>query len=324
MDLSSLAAFHFLYPAWLALIVPLWALIAWSARRRARDGNWSQVIDPDLLPTLRLESGGRDGAPWWVFAVVWTLAILALAGPSWHKEESAAFRAPHDVVVLLDLSASMTANDVKPDRVTRARYLIDDILKAAQDSRVGLIVFAGDAYTVTPLTFDVGNIRALLPALTPNIMPVAGDAIAPALDDARSLLRSVASRGAEVVVLTDGFTDLPQALRSVAALRSQGVKVDVVGIGAAADAHDRTAQDQPRTAGIPTAELQKLAAAGNGEYAPLSDARQLIARLQMSRSGQLAGEKMEDVKLATWRNEGIWLLIPLALLAAAIARRGWV
>lgn len=308
MDLSAVAAFHFLYPAWLILILPSWGLIAWATLRNARDGNWSQVIDPDLLPTLRLPSGRRDNAPWWVFAVVWTLAILALAGPTWHRDQSPAFRATRDVIVLLDLAPSMSASDVTPNRATRARYLVDDILKAAHDSRVGLIVFAGDAHTVTPLTSDVENIRALLPALTPSIMPVAGDVLTPALNEAGNLLHSVASRDARIVVLTDGFSDFPHAFRSVAALQAQGAMVDVIGVGTA----------------LPVNQLQKLAAAGNGEYANLSDARLLIARLQMSRSGQLASDKMEDVKLTTWRNEGIWLLVPLALLAAMIARRGWV
>lgn len=312
MDLSALMPFHFLYPAWLVLLVPLWALIAWTVRRHARDGNWSQVIDPDLLPTLRLESGGRDRAPWWVFAAVWTLATFALAGPTWRADESPAFRAPHDIIVLLDLSPSMTTRDVTPDRVTRARYLVDDILAAAHDSRVGLIAYAGDAHTVTPLTSDVANIRALLPALTPSIMPVAGDELAPALDEARTLLRSVGSHDAQVFILTDGISDVPQALRSVAALRSQGARIDVIGVGS--------------TLGLPTEPLQKLAAAGDGKYANLSDARSLIAQLRTKQSSKLASDETgpNGVKLETWRDEGIWLLMPLALLAATIARRGWV
>ncbi|HEY6642714.1 vWA domain-containing protein [Povalibacter sp.] len=310
--MSALAAFHFLYPAWLLALVPLWALIAWAALRRARDGNWSHVIDPDLLPAMRLESGRRDNAPWWVFAAVWTLASVALAGPTWHRDQSPAFRSPHDWIVVLDLSPSMDARDVTPNRTTRARYLIDDILSSVHDARVGLIVFAGDAHAVTPLTSDVENVRALLQPLTPGLLPVPGDALAPALDEANTLLRAVASRDAEVVVLTDGFADPSQALRSAAALRAQGTSVNVIGIGTAAGA------------GIPTDLLQKLAAAGHGEYASLSDARQLIALLQQQPSGELASDKMQDLKLETWRNEGIWFLLPLALLATMIARRGWV
>ncbi len=332
MDLNALRSFHFLNPAWLLVLVPLWALIAWLAFRRARNGSWSQVIDSDLLPAMRLEGGQRGSAPWWVFAAVWTLAALALAGPTWRREESPAFRSPHDWIVLLDLSPSMSAQDVTPDRVTRARYVIDDILSAAHDTRVGLIVFAGDAHPVTPLTSDVETVRALLKPLAPGIMPVPGDLLTPALDEAGQLLKSVASRDAQIVVLTDGFSDPSHALKSAAELREHGTTVDVVGIGTASGApapsndgsFARDEQGRPLLAKLPADLLQRLAAAGGGEYVGLSGERQLIASLQQHQRENLASEKIANVELNTWRNEGIWLLPPLLLLAALIARRGWV
>lgn len=333
MELSALQSFHFLYPAWLIALVPLWASIAWLAFRHARDGSWSQVIDADLLSAMRLEGSQRGSAPWWVFAAVWTLATVALAGPAWQREESPAFRSPHDWIVLLDLSPSMAARDVTPDRATRARYVIEDILSAAKDARVGLIVFAGDSHAVTPLTSDVETVRALLKPLSPDIMPVAGDLLAPALDGAADLLESVASRDAQVVILTDGFSDPSAAFKSAAGLRAQGASVHVLGIGSASGApapddngsFARDAQGKPVLARLPAELLQHLAAAGGGEYTSLSGERQLIASMQaQSSETNLASQKIGDVELNTWRNEGIWLLPPLLLLAALIARRGWV
>ena len=332
MELSALQSFHFLHPAWLLGLPPLWALLAWLALRRLRDGQWSQVIDPDLLPAMRLEDSPRGSAPWWVFAAVWTLAIVALAGPAWQREQSPAFRAPRDWLVLLDLSPSMAARDITPDRVTRARYVIDDILVAARDARVGLIVFGGDTHTVTPLTSDVETVRALLPPLAPDIMPVPGDRLAPALDMAGQLLRSVASRDARILVLTDGFADPSRALKSAAQLSTQGAHIAVIGMGtvSGAPAPDdngafaRDAQGQPVLAKLPSEVLQRLAAAGGGDYASVDEARALIASLQRERVDGLANERIADVELDTWRNEGIWLLPPLLLLAALVARRGWV
>lgn len=331
--MSALQSFHFLYPVWLIALVPLWASIAWIALRHARDGSWSQVIDADLLPAMRLEGGQRGSAPWWVFAVVWTLATLALAGPAWQREEGPAFRSPHDWIVLLDLSPSMAASDVTPDRATRARYVIEDILSAARDARVGLIVFAGDSHAVTPLTSDVETVRALLKPLAPGIMPAAGDLLAPALNETENLLKSVASRDAQVVVLTDGFSDPSAALKAVGRLRAQGATVHVIGIGSAngAPAPDdkgsfaRDEQGRAVLAKVPTDLLQHLASAGGGKYTNVSGEHQLIASMQEHRSeNNLASEKIGDVELSTWRNEGIWLLPPLLLLAALIARRGWV
>jgi Ca-activated chloride channel family protein len=332
MELSALKAFHFLHPAWLIALVPLWALIAWAALRRLRDGGWSQVIDADLLPAMRLEGGQRGSAPWWVFAAVWTLAAIALAGPAWQREESPAFRSPHDWVVLLDLSSSMAARDLAPDRVTRARYVVDDILSAAHDARVALIVFAGDSHAVTPLTSDVETVRALLKPLAPDIMPVKGDVVAPALDQAATLLQSVASRDAQVVVLTDGFSDSSEAFKSAAGLRAKGTSVHVIGIGSASGAptpgdngsFTRDTQGRPLVVKLPTDLLERLAAVGGGEYSDLSGERQLIAAMQAHRHEAVASEKLADVELNTWRNEGIWLLPPLLLLAALVARRGWV
>lgn len=332
MDLTALRAFHFLHPAWLLALLPLWSLLAWFAWRRLRDGNWSQVIDADLLPAMRLEENRRGRTPLWIFAAVWTLATLALAGPAWHRESSPAFRAPDDWVVLLDLSPSMSASDVTPDRATRARYIVDDILGAAHDARVALIVFAGDAHAVTPLTSDVETVRALLKPLEPDIMPAPGDLLAPALDEARQLLKSVASRKARVIVLTDGFADPSQAFRSAAALRALGANIDVIGIGTTrgAPAPDdsgsfaRDAQGQAILSRVPNDLLQRLAAAGAGRYASLPDARSLIATLREEHPNTLASERDEKVTLETWRNEGVWLLPPLLLLAALIARRGWL
>jgi Ca-activated chloride channel family protein len=332
MDLTALRAFHFLHPAWLLALLPLWSLLAWFVWRRARDGNWSQVIDAELLPAMRLEHDQRGSTPWWIFAAVWTLATLALAGPAWQRESSPAFRAPDDWVVLLDLSPSMSASDVAPDRATRARYVVDDILGAAHDARVALIVFAGDAHAVTPLTSDVETVRALLKPLEPGIMPAPGDLLAPALDEAQRLLKSVASRKARVIVLTDGFADPSQAFRSAAALRALGASVEVIGIGTTggAPAPDdsgsfaRNAQGQTVLSRLPSDLLQRLAAAGAGRYASLRDAHSLIAGLSEASPDAIAGERDEKVALDTWRNEGIWLLPPLLLLAALIARRGWL
>ena len=192
-----------------------------------------KVIDAELLPALRLPMSGRTQSPWWLLAAVWTLAALALAGMTWQRVESVGFRAPTDWILVLDLSPSMAATDVPPNRVARAHYLISDLLNAARDTRVALVVFAGDAHTVAPLTSDVATIRALLPPLDPSIMPEPGDALAPALDEAARLMSTVASRRPQIVVLTDGIADPAEALGAARRLRDRGATLDVVGIGTA-------------------------------------------------------------------------------------------
>jgi Ca-activated chloride channel family protein len=331
MDLSALRAFHFLHPAWLLALPPLWALVAWLARRGRRDAAWGEVIDTELLPLLRLPMSERTQSPWWLLVAVWTLAALALAGMTWQRVQSPGFHAPTDWILVLDLSPSMAATDVPPNRVARAHYLISDLLNAARDTRVALVVFAGDAHTVAPLTSDVATIRALLPPLDPGIMPEAGDALAPALDEAARLMSAVASRRPQIVVLTDGIADPAEALGAARRLRDRGAALDVVGIGSASGApepdgqgsfvHD--AQGRSVLSKLPVDQLERLAAAGGGRYVSLNDAHSLIAELSR-RTPASEVETPAGPGVSLWRNAGIWLLPPLVLLVSLLARRGWL
>jgi Ca-activated chloride channel homolog len=331
MDLSGLRAFHFLHPLWLLALPALWVLAAWLARRGRRNGGWAQVIDPELLPALRLPATGRSRSPWWLLGCVWTLAALALAGMTWQRVESVGFRAPADWILLLDLSPSMAAADVPPNRITRAHYVISDLLDAARDTRVALIAFAGEAHVVAPLTTDVSTIRALLPPLEPNIMPEAGDSLSAALDEAQRFMSAVASRHPQIVVITDGIGDPAEALGAARRLREQGATVDVIGVGTTSGAPQPNGQgsfvqdQQGRSmlSKLPVDELQRIAATGGGRYVPLSDTASLIAELgRRAPTSEVEIDAQSRVDL--WRNAGIWLLPPLLVLVPLLARRGWL
>lgn len=328
---------HFLHPAWLALLPVLWLVAVWFARRSARQGQWARIVDAHLLPQLRLEESGRRRAhsPWPLVGLAWTVAVLALAGPSWQREQTSVYRAPAAWVLLLDLSPSMTARDVDPDRVTRARYGIEDLLSAAQDARVALVAFAGEPYTVTPLTTDVATVRSLLDPLAPSLMPESGDQLAPALSQAGQLLRTGRGVHGQVIVLTDGFTDPAQAMVTASALRSKGIVVNVVGIGTPSGApvsdgksgFVRDAGGHLVLARLDADMLRRVASAGGGMYVPFSQLHRLIASLQSADAPSLqrrAAALQPQLRVARWHNDGVWLLLPLLLLAALLARRGWI
>lgn len=333
MDLKALGALHFLHPLWLLALPPLLLLTVWLARSVARDGNWSRVVDPDLLPLLRVSEPRGGRSPWPLVGAVWVLAVLALAGPAWSRLETRAFRSQAAWVFVLDLSPSMAATDVGPDRVTRARYVAADLLEAAHDARVGLVVFAGEPHTVAPLTTDVATVKLLLQPLTPGLMPESGDKLAPALDEAQRLLTAGSAQHGHVVVFSDGFADPADALLTAQQLRQQGTTVDVVGVGTQAGAPEpdrkggfvNDADGRTRITHIQTDELQHLAEAGGGKFVEVAGVRDLLSALQ-SQEPDTIDEHPEAAKaqLEQWRNEGIWLLPPLLLLAALLARRGWV
>ncbi|MGH8460284.1 MAG: vWA domain-containing protein [Stenotrophobium sp.] len=334
MDLSSsLHAFHFLRPFWLAALLPLWGLAFWLSRRRRGEGSWARVIDPDLFAALRLEAAGaKASSPWPWLALAWTLALLAMAGPSWQRDVSAAYRAPAAWVLVLDLSPSMNAADLTPNRATRARYALDDLLGAARDARVALVVFSDEPYIVTPLTDDVNTVRALLPPLAPDIMPSAGDNLAPALRQAGQLLKRSGAREERVIVLTDGFADPAAAFTEAQQLKSDDVKLSVVGIGTRngaplSDADGgfvKDAQGRTLMLRLDTDRLRQLATAGGGDYVDLAGLPQFISSLQMNHDLSSGTSAIRDIHLQHWRDAGVWLLPLLLLLAALLSRRGWL
>lgn len=328
-----MGAFHFLNPYWLLALPPLLALAVWFARRRGRDGPWPQLLDGELLALLRLSEGGAGGSPWLLIGLVWTLAVLALAGPTWQRQITPAYRAPAAWIVALDLSPSMGAADAPPSRIARARFGVNDLLSAAHDARVGLVAFAGDAYTVAPLTQDVATVSNLARPLSPGLMPEAGDRLAPALDEAGHLIQASRGQDRQVIVFTDGFNDPARALVSAQRLRAQGIAVDIVGVGTAGGAPQpdgnggfvRDAQHDVVLTRLDTGLLEQVAAAGGGRYVPLSGLPTLIAQLHAAGSREMSsGVAAPRVKLSSWLNDGVWLLPPLLLLAALIARRGWI
>lgn len=330
-------SFHFLHPAWLLALPPLLLLTAWLARSIANDGNWSKIVDAQLLPLLRISEARRARSVWpLLMGSIWTLAVVALAGPAWNRIKSPAFRAPASWILVLDLSPSMGAGDLPPSRVARARYAAADILSAAHDARVGLVAFAGEPHTVAPLTSDVATVRVLLQPLAPSLMPESGDRLAPALDEAQQLLSAAGyMRHGQVVVLSDGVSDPVESLRVAQELRKKGSTVNVIGIGTTAGApepdgkgdfvHDPTGR--PHISRLQAEELQHIAAAGGGEYLPVSGVSGLVKTLEAQQACALDADRASsssDTMLSTWQNEGVWLLPPLLLLAAWLARRGWV
>lgn len=328
-----MSRFHFLHPYWLIALPALIALAVWLARQRGRDGAWPRLLDGELLSLLRLSEGGAGRSPWPLIGLVWTLAVLALAGPTWQRQITPAYRAPAAWIVALQVSPSMDAADVSPSRIARARFGIDDLLSAAHDARVGLVAFAGDAYTVAPLTSDVATVRNLAQPLAPSLMPEAGDRLTPALEQAALLMQASPGKDRQIVVLTDGFTDAARALVAAQQLHKQGIAVNIVGVGTSSGApapdgnggFARDASGQVVLTRVDTDLLQRVATAGGGRFVPLSDLPALVASLRDAGSREMSsGVAAPRVRLASWLNDGVWLLPALLLLAALLARRGWV
>jgi len=329
-----MSEFHFLRPDWLWGLPPALLLLFWMARRQLRSRSWQAVCDPELLPHLLLgRSVRRANWPLWFFLFGLLLCVLALAGPVWQRQPQPLFRQQSALVVLFDLSRSMQAADLKPSRFLRARLKIEDLLRQRKEGQTALIVFAADAFTVTPLTEDRHTIEALLKSIDPGMMPAQGSRPDRAILLGLGLLQQAGLKQGRLLLVTD--EDRPEGtLTEARKLPEQGFELAVLGVGTQQGAPIPQSgggffKDNQGNLVLPQLNrsgLEQLASAGNGPYHSISvddsDLRSLLAGLDDHSLNQ-AGQHT-SVTGDIWREEGVWLLWPLVLLAAFAFRRGWL
>jgi len=234
---------------------------------------------------------------------------------------------------VLDLSSSMDATDLKPSRLTLARFKVLDILNRTKDGQVGLIVFAGDAFVVSPLTDDVQTIAALVPVLTSDIMPAQGSRIARGLLAANALLDHGGISGGDVVVVTDGASDAEESMDAVREIRSKGRRVSFLGVGTPQGApiplaHGGIMKDADGAIVIPKLDpvaLQQLAKAGGGQFSRITTDSSDVTSIILPQSDHWF-MPVDSTALSAdqWREDGIWLVLLLLPVACLAFRRGWI
>ena len=330
--LDLLDTFHFIRPWWLLALLGIPFVLFWVIRRRATALAWAEVCDPHLLPHLLDGGDQRDGTwPRWVVGLAAALAILALAGPSWEQRPQPLYRGGDAQVIVLDLSRSMNAADVKPSRLERARYKIADLLNDTDEGQVALVVFAGDAFVVSPLTDDANTVLAMLGALTPDIMPSQGGRASRGLELAGELLSQAGIASGRVLLVADAVD--PEANQVAAELGAAGHRVSVLAVGTPAGAPipvdgggflKSSAGDivVPR---LNVVALRAVAAEGNGRMERLRPDNLDLESLTAVDDWTYGPEGREtDVRGDAWREEGPWLVLLLLPLSALAFRRGWL
>ncbi|HEY0179687.1 MAG TPA: tetratricopeptide repeat protein [Dokdonella sp.] len=333
---AALAEFHFLRPLALLLLLALPAL--WRLWRSGRidAGAWRGTVDAHLLPYLleRVDArAGRGGLA--LAAATWTLAVLALAGPAWEREPMPLYRNQAARVLALELAPTMLAQDEKPNRLSRARYKLADMLARSRAYQTALIGYAGDAFVAAPLTDDVGTVANLVDALDPSTMPVAGNATARAIETGVALIEQAGLHRGEIVLLADAVST--DAVAAARAARAHGVVVSALGIGNTSGAPVPLAQGDflkdddgnVVVSKLDEAGLRAVADAGGGRYAALSAGTHDLDVLLADRAG---GEGAAEpgagasgvAESARWRDRGPWLLLLLVPFALLGFRRGWL
>ena len=328
-----LAEFHCLRPEWLFGIPALVALAVLLARGKLGTGNWEAVIDPELMPyVLSRDPGSGTDYRWLLMVLGGVIALIAMAGPAWERIEQPVYRSEQAIVVALDLSRSMDAQDVAPSRLRRAKLKILDMLERRESGQTALVVYSANAFTVTPLTTDTDTIAALVNSLGTDIMPSRGSFPEIAIAKGRQLLDQANAGFGEVLLVTDGGSS-PAADKAARELKSAGYTLSILGVGTIEGA------PIPRVTGgfvtdnrgkiaVPRLEergLRDLAGLGGGRYARITaDNGDLDVLLSGEVSGVGVAQGDDALMTDQWREEGPWLLLLLLPLAALAFRRGWV
>jgi Ca-activated chloride channel family protein len=322
--------FHFLRPAWLLALLALPLLLVWMTRRSTARDALERLVDAELLPYLLQGREQRRRMPGFLLALGWTLATLAMAGPTWSRVAQPLYAQRAAQVIAVSLSQRMLARDVAPSRLDRARYKVRDLLSANHDGLNALIAYAGEAFVVAPLTTDASSLNELLDALAPDTMPVDGDNAAQAIERGVALIRDAKVGGGSLVLVTDTVDAAAQSAARKA--REAGVRVSVLGVGTlqggpvplSDQSFQRDSQGGLSMARRDDAALRALASAGGGLYAPMTDDHADIDTLRGELKSDGAVTLAADLRGDEWQDRGPWLLLPLLPLAAMAFRRGWL
>jgi Ca-activated chloride channel family protein len=328
--------FHFLRPWWFLGLIPVVAVMGFYTWRKRNAGNWEAIINPELLPFLLQGSGGKRAlnGPWLVAFMIsaWIFCCLSLAGPAWQQLPQPVHKQDSALVVVLDLSPSMLAEDISPNRLVRARYKLIDILTRRTEGVVGLIVYGGDSHTVSPLTEDSNTIVSMVPVLEPNLLPETGSNVEEGLASAIDLAMNGGYQQADILLITDGIDK--SALSNIAPIISGegNYRLSILGVGTTDGAPiPGVAGGFIKKAGnvivakLNVGTLRKIAANNGGSYQTLSADDRDIDNLLAGMDSLLTNSTRETGRsFDLWDDQGYWLVLLLLPVLLLSFRKGTV
>src|SRR5262249_21482004 len=284
---------HFLRPLWLAALLPVFVIVILVLRRNRPEVQWGDVIAPNLLTYLLVRPDRRWRInPLYLVASGLVVGIIALSGPAWRREVPPFVEDKAPMMIALSVTPSMAERDVPPSRLERAKQKIRDLLAARAGARTGLIAYSGTAHLVMPMTDDRAVIEPFLAALTPDLMPVQGNNANAAVALAANVMATESVAGT-ILIVADSLGSDAAALRRAAG-RNNVLLLSVT----------------PPQFDLAGSSAVRVSADG-------SDIRSLERRIEANyQSAQ------SDAFGTRWRDEGYWLLLPIALLGLLWFRRG--
>lgn len=216
---------------WLLLIIPIliiMKIMMWYVQRK----KLSRIGNPTLLKELMPDVSRFR--PWVKFLLLITALsslILALARPQFGSKISHEKRNGIEAIIALDISNSMLAQDVQPSRLDKSKLMIENLINSFINDKIGLVVFAGEAYVQLPITSDYVSAKMFLSDITPNLISAQGTDIARAIRVSLSSFTQQKGVGKAIILITDGEDNEGGALEAVKEAKEKGVNVFILGVG---------------------------------------------------------------------------------------------
>lgn len=317
---------QFQYPQafWALAAIPVFLLfylsyVLWKRWVAKKMGN------PKLVKELyKNHSSPKALTKFSLIIIAFALGCVAVANPRKPDNTFIEARKGIDIMIALDVSNSMLANDMDPDRLSNAKQLIFTLMNRLPDDRIGLVLFAGSAYVQMPLTFDRSAAEVVVSAAAPSALPAQGTSISDALKKADLAFQQDSKRFKTVLLITDGETHDEDALEVAAELKDKGVMINTVGLGSAGGAAiiDPVLQTEKTDLSGKTVVsklneplLQQIAATTNGQYIAFTDAVEVSSALAKQLS-QIEKKAVGDASSFTYTSFYMWLALPMLLLLA--------
>lgn len=311
---------------WWLLTIPVF-IIGYILYTRRKRRQLAEFGDPELVSELMPDaSKARPVVKFSLLMVALALLIMAAARPQYGQKEKTVKRQGIEVMIALDISNSMMAEDVAPNRLDRAKQMLSKMIDRMVDDKVGLVVFAGEAYTQLPITCDYVSAKMFLNTITPALIPTQGTAIGAALETSiRSFGSQESDAGRAIILITDGENHEDDAIAAAKHARELGIQVFVVGIGkpegspipiAGTNNYIKDRSGQVVVSRLNEDMCQQIAQAGNGIYVRCDNTNTAMRALQQELD-RIATAELETKVYADY-NEQYQSFVLIALLLLVI------
>ena len=309
---------------WWLIAIPVF-VIAYIVMTKRKERQLKAFGAPELMAQLMPDAS--KSRPIWKFSlmlVALVLLIVAAARPQFGQKENTVKRQGIEVMVALDISNSMLAEDVAPNRLDRAKQMLSKMIDNMVDDKVGLVVFAGEAFTQLPITCDYVSAKMFLNTITPNLIQTQGTAIGTALQTAITSFGSPESEaGRAIILITDGENHEDDAIAAAKKAHELGIKVFVIGIGKPEGApipkpgtndYFKDRQGQVVVSKLNEEMCQQIAQAGSGVYVRCDNTNTAMRALQQELD-HIATSELESTVYADYNEQyQSFALIALFLL----------